>query len=119
MSVVVNVTVFLMSVMSPPPALCNLSVRTAVKLFMYFGCFGFRGELGFLNCDDVCMCVVNKQFELLEFVSESVYVDLQYDEISLTLTAGPVCLCDVSCPVVVLGLFVIHALSFVLYVCVL
>ena len=26
--------------------------------------FGFRGEPGFLNCDDVCMCVVNKQFEL-------------------------------------------------------
>ena len=47
---------------------------------MYFWCFGFRGELGFLNCDDVCMCVVNKQFELLEFVSESVYGDLQYDE---------------------------------------
>ena len=63
---------------------------------MYFWCFGFRGELGFLNCDDVCMCVVNKQFELLEFVSESVYVDLQYDEISLTFTAGPVCLCVVS-----------------------
>ena len=59
---------------------------------MYLGCFGFRGELGFLNCDDVCMCVLNKQFELLEFVSESVYVDLQYDEISLTFTAGPVCL---------------------------
>ena len=36
---------------------------------MYFGRFGFRGELGFLNCDDVCMCVVNKQFGLLEFVS--------------------------------------------------
>ena len=61
---------------------------------MYFWCFGFRGELGFLNCDDVCMCVVNKQFELLEFV----YVDLQYDEISLTFTAGPVCLCGVSSP---------------------
>ena len=71
---------------------------------MYFGWFGFRGELGFLNCDDVCMCVVNKQFELLEFVSKSVYVDLQYDEISLTFTA--VCLCSVSSPVVVLGLFV-------------
>ena len=28
---------------------------------MYFGCFDFRGELGFLNCDDVCMCVMNKQ----------------------------------------------------------
>ena len=41
---------------------------------MYFGCFDFMGELGFLNCDDVCMCAVNKQFELLEFVSESVYV---------------------------------------------
>ena len=73
---------------------------------MYFRCFGFRGELGFLNCDDVCMWVVNKQFELLEFVSESVHVDLQYDEISLTFTAGPVCLCGVSSPVVVLGLFV-------------
>ena len=43
---------------------------------MYFGCFGFRSELGFLNCDDVCMCVVNKQFEFLEFVFDSVYVDL-------------------------------------------
>ena len=52
------------------------------------------------------MCVVNKQFELLEFVSESVYVDLQYDEISLPFTTGSVCLCDVSSPVVVLGLFV-------------
>ena len=59
---------------------------------MYFGCFDFRGELGFLNCGDVCMCFVNKQFELLEFVSESVYVDLQYDNISLTFTAGSVCL---------------------------
>ena len=31
MSVVVNAMLSLMSVMSPPPALCNLSVRTAVK----------------------------------------------------------------------------------------
>ena len=52
------------------------------------------------------MCVVNKPFELREFVSESVYVDLQFDEISLTFTAWPVCLCGVSSPVVVLGLFV-------------
>ena len=35
---------------------------------MYFGCVCFRGELGFMNCDDICMCVVNKQFELLEFL---------------------------------------------------
>ena len=56
---------------------------------MYFECVCFRGELGFLNCDDICMCVVDKQFELLEFVFNSVYVDLQYDDISLT--AGYVC----------------------------
>ena len=69
---------------------------------MYFGCFGFRGELGFLNWEDVCMCVMNKQFELLE----SVYVDLQYDEISLTFTAGSVCFCGVCSTVVVHGLSV-------------
>ena len=103
MSVVVNVMLSLMSAMSPPPALCNLSVRTDVKLCIFW-CFGFRGELGFLNCDNVCMCVVNKQFELLEFVSESVYVNLQYDEISFT--ARSVCLCGVSSPVVDMGLFV-------------
>ena len=55
---------------------------------MYFGCVCFSGELGFLNCDDICMCVVNRQFELFEFAFDSVYVDLQYDEISLTFTAG-------------------------------
>ena len=43
----------------------------------YFGCFCFRGQIGFMNCDDICMCVVNKQFELLEFVVDAVYVDLQ------------------------------------------
>ena len=66
---------------------CMVSVLSAVKLYIIF--FGFRVELGFLNFDDDCMCVVNKQFELLEFVSESVYVDLQY-EISLTFTAESV-----------------------------
>ena len=68
---------------------------------MYFGCACFRGELGFLNCGDICMCVMIKQFELLEFVFDSVYVDLQYDEISLTFTAG--CLCCVCSHVVVFG----------------
>ena len=55
MFVVVDVMLSLMSVMSPTPALCNLSLRTEG---MYVGCFDFRGELGFLNCDDICMCVV-------------------------------------------------------------
>ena len=73
---------------------------------MYFGCVSFRGELGFLNCDDIYMCVVNKQFELLEFVFDSVYVDLQYDEISLTFTAASASLCCVCSYVVVFGLSV-------------
>ena len=63
---------------------------------MYFGCFEFRSELGFLNCDDICMCGMNKQF-----VFGSVYVDMQYDEISLTFTAESVCLCGVCSTVVV------------------
>ena len=65
---------------------------------MYSGYFDLRGGLGFLNCDDICMCVVNKQFELLEFVFESAYAGLQHDKISLTLTAGSVCLCGVCSP---------------------
>ena len=73
---------------------------------IYFGCFGFRGEHGFLNCDDVCTCVVNKQFELLEFVFDSIYVDLQYDEISLTFTAWSVSLCCICGHVLVFGLSV-------------
>ena len=42
------------------------------------------------------MCVLNKPFELLEFVFDSVYVDRKYDKISLIFTAGSVylyCLC--------------------------
>ena len=54
---------------------------------MYFCSVCFRGVPGFLNCDDIYMCVVNKQFGLLQFVFDSVYVDLQYYEISLTFTA--------------------------------
>ena len=39
----------------------------------------------------ISACVFgNKQFDLLEFVLDSVYVDLQYDEISLTFYAGSV-----------------------------
>ena len=73
------------------------------------------------------MCVVNKQFEFLEFVFEFIYVDLQYDEISLTFTAGSVCLCGVYSPwsvyedVVgaVVAVTVMHVLLFVLHVCLL
>ena len=56
-----------------------------------------------IECNEPTSCIV--QPIGAHFVSESVYVDLQYDEISLTFSAGPVCLCGVSSLVVVLGLF--------------
>ena len=77
---------------------------------MYFWCFGFRGELGFLNCNDVCTCVVNKQFELLEFVSESVYVDVFFlafgsSFLSLTLLVKYVDLASTNCSFCLLYMF--------------
>ena len=78
------------------------------------------------------MCVANTHFELLEFVIDSVYVNLQYDEICLTFTAGSMCLCGVGspwsvCQVVmvpyvvgsVVAVTVMHVLLFVLHVCML
>ena len=59
-----------------------------------------------MNGDDIYMCVANKQFELLVFVFDSVYVYLQYDEISLTFIAGSVSLCCVCSHMVVFGLSV-------------
>ena len=49
---------------------------------------------------------MNTQFEPLEFVFDSVYVDLQYDKISLTFTTGYVCLCGIFSHVIVFGLSV-------------
>ena len=43
--VVVNVMLSLMIVMSPPPALCNISVRTVVKLCMS-SAYARTGALG-------------------------------------------------------------------------
>ena len=117
-------------------AVLNILVRNAsprgpmcFRSLIFSLCFGFRGELGFLNCDDICVCIVDKQFELLEFVFDSVYVDLHT---SLTITAGSVCLCGICspwsvCEVVVVpyvasavvAVTVIHVLLFVLHVCVL
>ena len=70
---------------------------------MYVGCFCFRSEHGSMNCD-ISMCVVNKQFELIEFVFDSACVDRQYDKTSRTFTAGYVPLCCVCSHVVVFGL---------------
>ena len=62
-----SVMLSLKSVMSPPPALCNLSACTVVRLCT-LGVFALGVQLGFLNCDDIYMCVVNKQVELLHIV---------------------------------------------------
>ena len=72
MFVVVNIMLSLMNVMSS----LVQPIGAHYCEVMYLGCLSFRGELGFLNCDDICMCVVNKQFELLEFVFDSVHVAL-------------------------------------------
>ena len=62
---------------------------------MYFWSVCFRGEFFSLNCDDICMCIVNKQVVLLEFVFDSVYVDLQYGKVILCLLLS-MCACVVS-----------------------
>ena len=90
MSVVVNV-LSPISVRRPPP--CLVRPIGAHNEVMYFWCVCFRREPGFLNCDDSCMCIVNKKFKLIEFVFDSIYVDLKYDEMSLNFTAGSLCLC--------------------------
>ena len=46
---------------------------------------------------------MNKQFELHEFDFDSVYVDLQYDDISLNFTAGSVSLYCVCSHMVIFG----------------
>ena len=50
------------------------------------------------------MCVVNKQLEPPRVCFDSVYAYVQYDEISLTFTAGSVC--GFCSHVVVIGLSV-------------
>ena len=39
---------------------------------------------------------MNKQFELIEFVFNSIYVDRKYNEISLAFTAGSVVIIGLS-----------------------
>ena len=77
-------------------------IRALCCEVMHFGCFGFRGELGFLKCDDICMCVVNKQLNsssllLIPFMLTCSMM------IFLSLLLLGLCVCI---PVVVLGLSV-------------
>ena len=104
MSVVVNVMLSLISVLSTPHALCNLSARTMVKLCTV--CVFALGVSLVFRIGMISMHVVNKQFELLEFIFDSAYVDLQYDENSLTFTTGSVSLFCVCSHMVVFSLSV-------------
>ena len=52
----------------------------------------------------VSLLLCYKQFDLHKFVFKSVYVDLKNNEISLTFTAGSVCLCGACSHVLVLSL---------------
>ena len=54
MSVVVNVMLSLMSVMSPPCIVQPIDAHGGHA--MHVDIFCFSGELGFLNSDDICMC---------------------------------------------------------------
>ena len=62
---------------------------------MYVDCFCLSGEIGFMNCDGINMNVVNMQFELLEYVYDSVYVDMHLMRFLSLLLLG-LCVCLVS-----------------------
>ena len=101
MSVVVNV---MLSLMSNEPTSCLVQpIGTHGDEVMYFWCVCFRGEVGFLNCDDICMRVVNKQFELLEFVLNLFLLTCSMMRLLLLLL---LCLCPCVVSVVVFGLSV-------------
>ena len=68
--------------------------------------FCFRGKFGFLNCDDNGLCVVNKQFEPLEFISNYIYVGLKYNDNSLTFATESACYDCLCSHVVVIGMSV-------------
>ena len=59
----------LVSNMCNEPTFCLMQpISTHGGKIMYFWCVCFRGELGLLNCDAICMCVMNNQFELIEIL---------------------------------------------------
>ena len=104
MSVVVNIMLSPISVMSPPPALYNLSVRTVVKLCT-LGVFALGATLvSWIVMTSACVLWISILSSSSLFLN-SVYDDLKYTEISLIFTAGHVCLWGCN-HVVVLGLYV-------------
>ena len=100
MSVVVNVMLSLMSVMSPPPALGNLSLRTVVKLCTLGVLTLGESLVSWIVMISAC---VSWTFNLS---SSSLFFSPFMLTCSITFSAGSVCLCGIYSAVVVLGLSV-------------
>ena len=58
---------------------------------MYFGCFGFRGELGFLNCDDVFLIPFMLTCSMMRFLS-LLLLGLCPSVVSVVICSSLVCL---------------------------
>ena len=76
----VKVMSSLISVMSPL-LVCALCLCVWWCSWVFF-CVNFLCEFCFLYCDDVRLGAVYEIFKFLDFVSDSVYVDLKYDDVS-------------------------------------
>ena len=76
---------------------------------MYFGCVCFRGDLGLLDCDDICMCVVIKHFDILAVVFGFFSFHLCCPEVYWDISHSYCGLC-VRSNVIVLGLSVMNTL---------
>ena len=61
MCIVLTVMLSLTSVIIPPIYLVH-AIDVHGGDVIYFVSFCYRDALGFRNCDDFCMCVVNKPF---------------------------------------------------------
>ena len=105
MSVVLNVMLSLISVMSPYPAIVQ-PIGTHGGEVMCFRCVCFRGELGFLNCDDICMCVVISSLSSSSLFLIPFMLTCSMKRFLSPLLLGPVSLCCVCSHVVVFGLSV-------------
>ena len=74
--------------------LLDLSCGECDVISLYFMCCSVNVSVCLVCCvfgSDIYMCIMNRQFELFEFVFNYISVDLPYNEISLTFTAGSVC----------------------------
>ena len=83
--------VSLMSVMLPTSCIVQ-PIGTHGGEVMYFGCVSFRGELGFMNFDDICLSVVKSSLSssslfLIPFMLTCSMMSIAFDTFNIhTLT---------------------------------